>query len=403
MRTFVLVGGGQAAAVAARTLRRRGFDGHIEIVGNEPDAPYQRPPLSKEYLGTGEDDGLYLLTDEWCAKFDVRLRLGCSVMRIRPEHGAVELADGSLVAADAVLLATGSSPRRLKVENSDRVCYLRTLRDADQLRDQLRTGARLIVIGAGFIGSEVAATARSKGVEVVMIEALDVPLRHVLGPVLGQVCADIHRRHDVDLRLCESVEAVVETPHGIAVTTRSGRIEGDVLVVGIGVLPNVDVAQRSDITVENGIVVDEFCRTSMTNVYAAGDVANHHHPLFQERVRVEHFDNASRQGAAAADNMLEREVPYQDPHWFWSDQYDVNLQYVGLSRGYDELVVRGSLDDLDCTAFYLREGVVRAAFGVNRGSDVMIAKELISGRVAVSPQTLRDDDVDLADLVPMGA
>ncbi len=393
MTSFVIIGAGQAAAVAARTLRRRGFDGRIEIVGDEPDRPYQRPPLSKEYLASGDDDGLFLLAEQWCASNDVHLRLGVTATQVR--GGEVELADGAHIAADAVLIATGGSPRQLP--GAEGVCHLRTVRDADRLRAALRPGLRLIVIGAGFIGAEVAATARGRGADVTLIEALDVPLQRVLGREMGAVCARLHRDNGVDLRLGETVESVRD---GVVVTS-GGRVEGDLVVVGVGITPNVDVARRSGIAVDNGILVDEYCRTNLPNVFAAGDVANHLHPLFGERIRVEHFDNANRQAAAAANNMLGRNTMFDDPHWFWSDQYDVNLQYAGHASSWDELVVRGSIDDLDFVAFYLRDKVIRAAFGVDRGGDVIAAKELITTRRSVDADTLLDEDVDLAELATL--
>ncbi|MGH3524186.1 MAG: NAD(P)/FAD-dependent oxidoreductase, partial [Mycobacterium sp.] len=233
-----------------------------------------------------------------------------------------------------------------------------------------------------------------------VIEAFEVPLLPVLGRAMGQVCARIHRERGVDLRLGEMVTKVRETSAGVVVTTRSGaQIEGDTLVIGIGIEPNVELAQRSGLSVSNGVLVDQYCRTDIPNVLAAGDVANHYHPLFRERMRVEHFDNANRQAAAAAKNILGQEVPYDDPHWFWSDQYDLNLQYAGHARGWDELVVRGSVDDLDFCAFYLRAGLIRAAFAVDRGADVVAAKELIIGGVRVPGDVLADEDLDLAELV----
>jgi 3-phenylpropionate/trans-cinnamate dioxygenase ferredoxin reductase component len=393
------IGAGQAAAVAARTLRRSGYDGRIHIIGDEAEQPYQRPPLSKEYLATGDDDGLFLLDEQWCAANNVRLHLGQPAMALRPSAGLIELADGSVVGADAVLLATGGRARKLPGADGDRVCYLRTLADCRRLRARLRPGSRLIVTGAGFIGGEVAATAHGLGVQVTVIEAFEAPLQPVLGRAMGEVCARIHREHGVDLRLGETVSEVSETAAGVVVRTGSGaRIEGDTLVIGIGIEPNVELAERSGLAVSNGVLVDEYCRTDIQNVFAAGDVANHYHPVFRERMRVEHFDNASRQAAAAARNILGQKVAYDDPHWFWSDQYDVSLQYAGHASAWDEIVVRGSVEDLDFCAFYLRDGLVRAAFGVDRGADVMAAKELITGGVPLPGTLLADEDVDLAEL-----
>ena len=399
MTTYAIVGAGQTAAVAARTLRRRGFDGRIELIGAEQHPPYQRPPLTKEYLAGDPDAELFLLDERWCAANDVNLRLGKRAVRINPAEDAVDLADGSRVRADKVLIATGGAARKLPGVRGDRVYYLRTLDDANALRALIGPGVRLIVIGAGFIGSEVAATAHGRGAEVTVIDTLDVPMQRVLGRELGAVCAHIHRSNGVTVRLGEPVESVVEHADAVIVRTTGARLEGDLVVVGVGITPNIEVAQRSGVTVDNGVLVDEYCRTNVPNIFAAGDIANHYHPLFDELIRVEHFDNANKQAAAAADNMLGRTTIFDDPHWFWSDQYDLNIQHTGHARTWDELVIRGSVDELDFCAFYLRDNRIRAAFGVERGTDVALAKELISGRVPVDSRRLKDEDVDLSELL----
>jgi 3-phenylpropionate/trans-cinnamate dioxygenase ferredoxin reductase subunit len=397
--TFAIVGAGQAAAVAARTLRRRGFEGRIEIIGAERHPPYQRPPLTKEYLAGADGDDLFLLDEQWCAANDVNLRLGQRAVRVRAAESAVDLGDGSQVHADKVLIATGGAARKLPGVRGDRVHYLRTLDDANRLREFIRPGTRLIVIGAGFIGSEVAATAHAKGADVTVIDTLDAPMQRVLGRELGGVCAHIHRSNGVTVRLGEPVESVVEHADAVIVRTGGARLEGDFVVVGVGITPNIEVAQRSGVTVDNGVLVDEYCRTNVPNIFAAGDIANHYHPLFDELIRVEHFDNANKQAAAAANNMLGKATIFDDPHWFWSDQYDLNIQHTGHARSWDELVIRGSVDELDFCAFYLSEERVRAAFAIDRGSDIAIAKGLIAGRVPVDARQLKDEDVDLSDLL----
>jgi 3-phenylpropionate/trans-cinnamate dioxygenase ferredoxin reductase component len=397
--TFAIVGAGQAAAVAARTLRRRGFDGRIEIIGAEPHPPYQRPPLTKEYLAGSDADDLFLLDDLWCAANDVSLHLGRRAVRVRAAESAVDLADGSQIHADKVLIATGGAARRLPGVRGERVHYLRTLDDANRLRELLGPGARLIVIGAGFIGSEVAATAHGKGADVTVIDTLDAPMQRVLGRELGAVCAHIHRSNGVTVRLGEPVESVVEHADAVIVRTGGARLEGDFVVVGVGITPNIEVAQQSGVTVDNGVLVDEYCRTNMPNIFAAGDIANHYHPLFDELIRVEHFDNATKQAAAAANNMLGNPTIFDDPHWFWSDQYELNIQHTGHARSWDELVIRGSVDELDFCAFYMTDERIRAAFAVDRGTEIAIAKELIAGRVPVDTRQLKDDDVDLTELL----
>ncbi|MEO6885518.1 MAG: FAD-dependent oxidoreductase [Jatrophihabitantaceae bacterium] len=399
MSTFAIIGAGQTAAVAARTLRRRGFDGHIEIIGAESHRPYQRPPLTKEYLAGGGVEDLFLLDEQWCVANDVSLRLGQRAVRVRASDRAVDLADGSELTADKVLIATGGAARKLPGVRGDRVHYLRTLDDANALRELIGPGVRLIVIGAGFIGSEVAATAHGKGAEVTIIDTLDVPMQRVLGRELGAVCASIHRSNGVTVRLGEPVESVVEHADAVIVKTGAARLEGDLVVVGVGITPNIEVAQRSGVTVDNGVLVDEYCRTNVPNIFAAGDIANHYHPLFDELIRVEHFDNATKQAAAAANNMLGNPTIFDDPHWFWSDQYDVNIQHTGHARSWDELVIRGSVDELDFCAFYLRDGRVRAAFAVDRGGEIAFAKELIAARVPVDARQLKDEDIDLSDLL----
>jgi 3-phenylpropionate/trans-cinnamate dioxygenase ferredoxin reductase component len=402
-QSVVMIGAGQTAAVAARTLRRRGYDGRITLVGDEPHLPYQRPPLSKGFLqGKEQVEDLALVTDAWCSDNAVDLRIGIRATRLDPSTGAVELADGSSVKGDAVLFATGGRPRVLPRITSERVVYLRTVDHAIRLRDALRPGARLITVGGGFIGAEIAASARLRGADVTMLEMLDVPLARVLGTDMGALCARVHRDHGVDVRTRETVESVTDTSDGVLVRTESGGVyEGDIVVIGIGIKPNVEVAAGSGVELENGIVVDEFCRTSIENVYAAGDVANHYHPVFGRRVRVEHFDNANRQAAAAAMTILGRPSAYENVHWFWSDQYDLNLQYTGHAPEWSDIVIRGSLSDVHFTAFYLLNGVVQAAFAIDRGEDIAWAQELVSARATPDPAKLRDEDVELEELVPL--
>jgi 3-phenylpropionate/trans-cinnamate dioxygenase ferredoxin reductase subunit len=398
-RRIVIVGAGQASAVATRSLRRRGYDGQITIVGDEAERPYQRPPLSKEYLTAADETGLYLLPEEWTAAQDVEVRTGARATKISAADGSVLLEDGTTITADQVLLATGGSPRRLPDVHGDRILYLRTKADADEVRARLAPGVRLVAIGAGFIGAEVASSARQLGAEVTLLEAAPVPLQRVLGARLGAACARLHTAAGVDLRTDVTVTDVTQRGEEVVVSTSAGQVVGDVVVVGIGITPNDDIARASGLAVDNGILVDEYCRTSMANVYAAGDVANHYHPLFDTRMRVEHFDNANKQAAAAANNMLGRSTVFDDPHWFWSDQYDANLQYVGHADPGDELVVRGSLDDTEWSAFFIHGGVVRAAFAMNRAEDVMVARELISMQLPVVADALTDTSLELTEIL----
>jgi len=398
---FVLIGAGQTSASAARTLRKQGFDGSIVIVGEEPHPPYQRPPLSKEYLqGRSNEDELWIAPAAWYTNNEVQLELGVRALRVDRQTLDVALSDGRSLRADAVLIATGGTPRKFPGDESERILYLRTLEDAQLIREHARPGRHIIIVGGGFIGSEIASSARTLGADVTMLEAMEAPLQRVLGGTLGAVCAAIHREHGVTVRCGVAVESIAETAGGVLVRTTVGeRIEGDVVVVGIGIVPNVDVAKATEITVGNGIRVDEFCRTAAANIYAAGDVANHYHPLFDRRMRVEHFDNATRQGAVAALNMVGERTKYDDPHWFWSDQYDHSVQYAGHAERWDEIIMRGSIEQRDFTAFFMLDGGITAAFGLNRGGEIMIVKELLARQLPVDARTLRDEDVDLGTLI----
>lgn len=400
-RVFVVVGANLCGGTVVQTLRQEGFDGLIVLVGEEPELPYERPPLSKEYLrGEQPLDRLFLQPPSWYEQNDVEARLGIRATGVDPAARTVELSNGERLAYDALLLATGGRPRRLPGEPLERVLYLRAIGDADRIRSQLVAGRRVVVVGAGFIGAEVAASARALGVEVTCLEMLEVPLERALGKEIGRIYAEIHREHAVDLRTGEGVESIEETNEGVLVrTTKGAEIEGDAVVVGVGIMPNVELGESAGLKIDNGIVVDEFCRTSADGIYAAGDVANHFCPVFGRHLRVEHFDNAIKHGSAAAHSMMGGTEAYDDPHWFWSDQFEHNLQYAGYAAEWDEIVTRGSTEDRSFVAFYLKDGVVLAALGLNRGKEVRRSMKLIRERAKPDLKLLRDEDVDLRKLV----
>jgi 3-phenylpropionate/trans-cinnamate dioxygenase ferredoxin reductase subunit len=399
-RTFVIVGGGVAAAAAVQGLRERGFDGAIVVVGEEPDVPYERPPLSKEYLrGEQGRETLPVHDEAWYREQDVDLRLGTRARELHPEGPAITLEGGRRIDADAVLLATGGRPRRMPGQASDRILYLRRVEDADRIREVIRSG-RLVVVGAGFIGAEVAASARSGGAEVTVLEKNEVPLDRAIGEEMGRIYADIHRDRGVDLRTEDGVASVEETADGVMVRTELGdAIEAGAVLVGIGIEPNAELAAAAGLEITNGLAVDERCETSAPGVFACGDVADHLHPTFGRRIRVEHFDNALKMGTYVAGSMLGDPAPFTDPHWFWSDQYEVNLQYAGFAYAWDRVVVRGSIEDLDGVAFYLNEGVLLGALGLNRGRDVRRAMKLIGARP--DPAALEDEGTDLRALAAL--
>lgn len=401
MRQFVLIGGGHASATAARTLRRLGFDGKIILVGDEKHAPYQRPPLSKEHLaGEPDMDDIWSVSAEWCAEHDVDLRTGVRATAIEVETRAVSLDDGTVLPADAVLIATGVRPRTLPGVVSSRVCYLKSLEDAARIRAALVPGARVAIVGAGFIGLEVAAAARAHGAQVTMFEAAAIPLAHILGDEIGSVIAALHRDRGVTLRTGVTVSSIEDTDTGARVIASDGSMfDADIVVVGIGTVPNDEIARASEITVGNGIRIDQYCRTSAPGVFAAGDVANHYHAGVGGRVRVEHFDNAARQAMVAARNMMGERAEYRDVHWFWSDQYEHNFQFVGHAAVWDRVVIRGSVEERDFAAFYIKDDAVVAAFGMDRGGDVMVARTLVAEKRTLDDSILSDEDVDLQDAV----
>ena len=403
--TIVIIGANLAGGRAAEALRKEGFDGQIFLVGEEPHPPYERPPLSKEYLrGEMPREELFIQPESFWTEQEIELVMGVRAVALDLAAKRVELSSGERLSFDKLLLATGGRVRRLGVPGADLtgVHYLRTVDDCESLARELQPGRRLAVVGAGFIGSEVAASAREKGLEVTMIEVLPVPLQKALGPEVGRIYAEIHREHGVELVLGEGVERFEGDGRVRAVVTSSGRrIECDLVLVGVGIAPAAELAEAAGLEVDNGIVVNEFCETSHSDVYAAGDVANFYSPVLGRRLRVEHWHNAQNQGAAAARSMLRRE-PYAEVPWFWSDQYDLNMQYVGYADGWDEVVFRGDVEGRRFTAFYLREGRLEAALAINRPRDIRACREMIRARVSVDPRQLADESQDLRALLPQG-
>lgn len=401
VQTFVAIGAGQTAAVAARTLRRRGFDGRIILIGDEPHMPYQRPPLSKEFLaGTDTLESLQILPEAWRTANAVEVLTGATVTRLDPNTRTVEIAGHKPIPADSVLIATGGRPRTLPVPGPrpELVHQLRTIDDAQRLQRCLTPGQRLVLIGAGFIGLEIASTAVTLGVDVTILEAAAVPLTAVVGAHMGAECARMHRDRGVDLRTSAVVRSLRTTnDHVVIEIDGEPPLEADVVVVGVGIVLNTAVAAEAGLHVDDGIVVDAQGRTSIPNVFAAGDVARRYSARAGRHVRFEHFDNANKQGAAVANAILGRDAVSDEASWFWSDQFDHNIQFLGAATQTCDLVIRGNPDERDFTAFYVDDGILCGAFAVDRGDDVMVARELL-GR-PVETTVLADEDTDLWDLV----
>jgi 3-phenylpropionate/trans-cinnamate dioxygenase ferredoxin reductase component len=399
---YVIVGASLAGATAAITLREEDADGTVTLIGAEHNPPYERPPLSKAYLrGELPFDKALVRPATFYAEQRIGTVFGTPATRIDTSARIVELEDRRRVPFDALLIATGGRNRRVSIPGGDLdgIYGLRTVQDADRIREEMVAGRRVVVVGMGFIGSEVAASLRQKGLNVVAIDPSKTPLFRVLGEAVGQSIVDLHRAHGVRTIFEDRVAAFEGTRRVSQVVTKGGlRLECDFVVVGIGIEPAVDMVEGSGIAVDNGVLVDEYCETNVGGVYAAGDVANHHHPIFNRRIRVEHWQNAIKQGAAAARNMLGKRVAYDEVHWFWSDQYEANLQYAGFHTKWEQLVVRGRLDSGSYLACYVNDGRIDAAVGLNRAKDVRRVMPLIKSRRKVDLAQLQDDGVDLRSL-----
>jgi 3-phenylpropionate/trans-cinnamate dioxygenase ferredoxin reductase subunit len=400
--SFVIIGASLAGGVAAATLRQDGFDGDVILVGAEAQPPYERPPLSKQYLrGEAPFEKALVRPAGFYEQHRIETRFGTRATRVDPIERTVSFDTGLPVRYDKLLIATGVRNRRPPIPGLDLrgVFDLRTLDDADALRSEIAPGRRAVVVGMGFIGCEVAASLRQKGVDVVSIDPSPAPLFRVLGAEVGRVMSAVHHDHGVQAVFDDVVTCFEGGDRVERVLTRSGRrFDCDFAVVGVGVEPVMDFLADSRIETANGILVDEYCRTTCQDVYAAGDVANHYHPLFRKRMRVEHWQNAMQQGAAAARSMLGNGSPYDPIHWFWSDQYDVNVQYAGAHDRWDRIVVRGRLEDREFLAFYCNEGRIDAVVAVNRGKDLRRAMPLIKSRQIVDPRQLADENIDLRNL-----
>jgi len=400
---IVIVGASLAGATAAATLRDEGFDGDVRLIGAEAQLPYNRPPLSKGYLRQQErfEDQL-VKPAGYYAEQRIQLTLGVRATTIFAKQKLVDLEGGERVAYDRLLVTTGGRNRTLSVPGAtlEGVFQLRTVEDCDRIRAATRRARRAVVMGLGFIGSEVSASLRQLGIEVAAVEGARVPLARVVGEEVGQVLTAIHREKGVELVLEDSVAAFEGSGRVERVRTTKGRVlECDMVVAGIGIVPNIELLAAAGAQVDNGVLVDERCRTSLPDVFAAGDVTNHLHPIFG-RLRVEHWNNGYQQGRAAARSLLGDERPYDYVHSFWSDQYEHSLQYVGFATRWDRLVFRGRPESRKFLGFYLKDGIVRAVVGLNRGGDpedpkvdgeLKAAVSLIRDRVPVDPATLSAD------------
>jgi len=403
-RTHVIVGASLAGAKAAETLRDEGFDGRIVLIGTEAERPYERPPLSKDYLrGESGRDKVYVHAEGFYAEKDIELRLGSTVLSLDTGTREVALDDGSRLPYDRLLLTTGSEPRRLPVPGADLdgVLYLRSVEDSDALRARLDEGGSVVVVGAGWIGCEVAASARQRGLDVTVLDPLGAPLERVLGPELGAVYRDVHTDHGVRMLMETGVEAFEGDGRVERVRTAgAGLLDCDFVVVGVGVEPRTRLAADAGIAVRDGVAVDAQLRTDADGVFAAGDVASAQHPFYGEPIRVEHWANALNQGPAAARNMLDQEAPYERLPYFFSDQYDVGMEYSGFARSWDRVVFRGDPATREFIAFWIARDRVVAGMNVNVWDVTDPIQSLIRARIPIEDSHLTDPTVPLDELVP---
>lgn len=401
-KTVVIVGAGHGAGQVVATLKQNKFDGRIVMLGDEAYLPYQRPPLSKKFLaGEMPPERLYFKPESFYEDPDIEVRLNTRVVRIERDAGRVHTDAGDRIGYDTLVLATGSRVRRISIEGSNlgRIFYLRSIGDVNDIRSGLADGKRVVIVGAGYIGLEVAAVMKTLGLDVTVVEMAERVMSRV---VSQQVSAFYEREHTdkgVKLLLSTGLQAFRGDANVNAVETDRGQLlPADIVIVGIGILPNTEIAAEAGLAVDNGIVVDEQCRTVDPNVYAIGDCTSHPSDIYDRRLRLESVHNALEQAKTAAANVCGVETRYSQVPWFWSDQYDLKLQIAGLSQGYDETVLRGSPDDRTFSCVYLRNGRLIAVDAVNAPRDFMQSKALIKNRAVIAPDRLADASVMLKDL-----
>ena len=405
--TVAIIGGGQAAAQAIASLRQQGFDGGIVLVSGEAELPYQRPPLSKAFLaGELERARLLIKPAEFYKQAEVDARLGVRATGLDVAQRQLQLDDGQSLSYDHLVFATGGRPRPLQCPGADHPAlhYLRTLADVDAIRERFRPDARMVVIGGGYIGLEVTAIAVKHGLQVTVIEAAPIVLGRVTCPEVAKFYTALHREAGVDIQ-CDTGVDRIEDEAGVAVvvTTSGERFPADLIIAGIGLLPNVELAESAGLDCDNGIVVDEYCRASVSGadvpgIYSIGDCANHPSAIYQTHLRLESVHNAIEQGKTVAATICGKLKAYDQVPWFWSDQYDIKLQTVGISRGYDAIAVRGDPESKSFAVFYFREKRLIAVDAINRPAEFILARQLIPRQVEISPQRLSDDTISVKEL-----
>jgi 3-phenylpropionate/trans-cinnamate dioxygenase ferredoxin reductase subunit len=400
MAGMVIIGAGHAAGQAAASLRQEKYTGSITIIGDEPHLPYQRPPLSKAYLsGSQEVERVYLRAEKFYHDKDIDLKLSTRATAIDPDAKVVELEDGSSIDYDKLLISTGSRPRILNIPGSDLggIHYLRTIDDVDGIRAEMREGANLVIVGGGYIGLEVAAVGVEQGLNVHVLEMEDRILQRVTTPTMSKYYDELHRGRGVNIHTNTGVTGFSGDGKVQKVLCGDNEFAADMVIVGIGIVPNIELAQAAGLTCDNGIVVDDHCQTSNPDIYAAGDCTNHPNALLDRRLRLESVPNAMDQARTSAANMLGGDKNYAAIPWFWSDQYELKLQMVGFSADGNREVLRGDMASNQFAVFYLRDNTVVAADAVNSPKEFMLCKQLVGKEADAT--VLADSTSDLKSLL----
>ncbi len=401
--TYVIVGAGHGAGQAVASLRQKGFDGRLILIGEEPFIPYQRPPLSKAFLaGDLARDRLYFKPSDFYTRNNVDLMLSTRVVNIDRSAKSVQVHDGRQVSYHKLLVMTGSRVRQLTVPGVDLpgIHYVRTIEDVEGIREHFAEGVKLVVVGGGYIGLEVAAIAAKRGLDVTVIEAEDRVMSRVVGPEISRFFTQVHTQQGVKILTGKGVKGFAGTGKiEQVVCADDTRLAADLAVIGVGILPNQELAAESGLNAENGIIVDEYCRTNDPHIFAAGDCTNHPNGIFGMRIRLESVQNALEQAKTAALAMLGDLKAYNQVPWFWSDQYDIKFQIAGLSKGYDQIVLRGDPSARKFAAFYLKDGTLLAVDAINSAHEYMVGRKLIAAKARPDPEKLTDTTLSMKQVV----
>lgn len=402
VQQLVIAGAGHAAGQVVATLKQKKFEGEILLIGDEAWLPYQRPPLSKKFLaGELPAERLYFKPPNFYDETNIEVRLNTSITAVDREDHSIETATGDKISYDKLILALGSRVRRVDVDGSnlDGVHYLRNIDDVERIHKDVDTAGNVVIVGAGYIGLEVAAVMRQLGHNVTVIEMADRVMSRVVSPIVSGFFQQQHTEHGVQLQLSTGLKRFIGDNHVSAVETDDGRtFPADAVIIGIGIVPNTEIAAAAGLQIDNGIIVDDHCQTSDTDVYAVGDCTAHPNSIYGRRLRLESVHNALEQAKTAAMNICGDNVRYSQVPWFWSDQYDLKLQIAGLSEAYDDIVVRGSPQDAVFSCLYLRDGRLIACDAINSPRDFMQSKALIASQATIDPQRLADSGNQLKDL-----